>query len=115
VAGVPADRDDARLGRHFSRRGEDRLLGGQARRAQALRLYPHCHLPVGVADLRAQVHLEPGHHVAGIDAEHLRVERVPALLEVGQEDGVIDVALGVGVTPPDPDQVLERRGHVLAP
>jgi hypothetical protein len=68
-----------------------------------------------VANLRAQVHFEPDNYVAGVAAEDLRVERIPALLQVGQEDGVIDVALGVRITPPDPDKVLKHRGHMLAP
>jgi hypothetical protein len=79
-----------------------------------LGLYPHCNLLVWVADLGAQVHFEPGDHVVGM-AEGLRVERISALLEVGEEDGVIDVSQGVRVTPPDMDNALEHRGHVLAP
>jgi hypothetical protein len=68
-----------------------------------------------VADLRAQVDFEPDDHVTGVAAQRLRVKRIPALLEVREEDGVIDVSLGVRVTPPDVDQALEHRGHVHAP
>src|SRR5262249_37619873 len=55
LAGAPADRDDTRRRRDLLRRGEDRLGGGEARRAQAPPLDPPRHPPVRVADLRPQV------------------------------------------------------------
>src|SRR6202042_3209387 len=86
----------------------------QAGAAQPFGLYPHAHLLVPVPDLRAQVHLDPDHHVVRI-TQDLQVKRVPALLEVGQEDGVVDVAQRVAVTPSDPHHPLEHRAHPLAP
>ena len=65
AASVPADRDDARLGRHFPRRGEDGFAGNQARGAQALSLDAHGHLLVWIANLRAQVHFKPDNHKLG--------------------------------------------------
>ena len=68
-----------------------------------------------MAYLGAQVHLQADDDVDRIAAENLSEERVPALLEVGQEDRVINVAKGVRVAPPDVDRMLEYGGHVLAP
>ncbi len=45
-------------------------------------------------------------------AQGLQVEGIPALFEVGQEHGVIDMTQGVHVTPPHLDRKLEYRGHV---
>src|SRR5580693_2005859 len=114
LAGVPADRDHARLGHHVPRRDQDRLPGGQAGGAQSFGLYPHRHLPVRVPDLGAQVYLDPGYHIAGIGPDDVLEERVPGLLEVGEEHGVVDVSLAVRVTPPDRDQALKHRGESRA-
>jgi hypothetical protein len=115
AAAVPADRDGARLGRDLLGRRQDRLPGGQARAAQPLRLDPDQHPAVRVADLRAEVDLQPGHHIVGVTAQGLDEEGVPALLEVAEEHGMVDVTKGVGVPPPDLDRVLERRAHIRAP
>ncbi len=115
AAGVPPHRDGPRLGRDLLGRCQDRLPGGQARAAQPLRLDPHQHPAVRVADLRAEVDLQPGHHVVGVAAQGLDEEGIPALLEVAEEHGVVDVTEGVGVPPPDLDRVLERRAHIRAP
>src|SRR5262249_7608248 len=65
-----------------------------------------------VAHLGAQVDFQPDDHVAGVVAQGLDVEGIPALLEVGQEHRVIDVTQGVDVTPPHLDRLLEYRGHM---
>ena len=110
---VPADGDHAGLGGDLALRREDRLAGGQARGAEAFHRQAHRHPPLRVADLRAEVHLDPGHHVIGLAAEGLHEERVPALLEIGQEHRVVDVPQGVRVPPPDIDRMLEYRVHLL--
>src|SRR5436190_4236657 len=111
LAGVPADRDDARLGHDLVRRRDDRFTGGEAGRAQALHLDADRHPPVRVADLRPQINFKPDDHIDRVAGEGLREEGVPALLEVGQEHRVIDVTQGVHVTPPDVDLMLEHRAH----
>jgi len=115
AAAIPPHRDGARLGRDLLGRGQDRLPGRQAGGAQPLRLDPHQHPAVRVADLRAEVDLQPGHHVVGVAAQGLHEEGIPALLEVAEEHGVVDVTEGVSVPPPDLDRVLERRAHIRAP
>jgi hypothetical protein len=85
-----------------------RLVG-----AHSLHLDAHPELPVGVADLGAQVDLHPRHHVVRIAAERLDVEGVPAFLQVGQEYGVVDVPQCVNIPPPQADLMLEDRAHML--
>src|SRR5271156_3747488 len=108
LAGGPAGRDHARPRPPPPREGQDRLPSGQARGPQPLGLYPDRHLTFRVTDFGAQVYFDPGHHVVGLAVEGLRVERVPALLEVGEEDGVVDVSQGVRVAPPDRYLALEH-------
>ncbi len=69
--GIPADRDNARLGGHITCWGEYRLAGDQARGADALGFDPHSHLPVLVADLGSQVDFQPYDDVNRIAAHDL--------------------------------------------
>src|SRR5450755_1059348 len=113
--GIPANRVDARLGRHLLRSGEDRFASRQTGRSQALDLYPHRHPPVRIADLSAQINLKPDNYVEWITAQALHEEGVPSLLKVGQEHGVIDMTQSVHVTPPDVDRMLKAQAHALTP
>jgi hypothetical protein len=112
AVGVPSDGHDPRLRDHLPRGAENRLAGGQAGGSHPLYLHPDRHPPVLAPDLGAEVDLEPGNDVVRVAAEYLHVERVPALLEVGQEHDVIDMTERVGVSPPDIDRTLEH-GDVL--
>ena len=94
-------------------RRSNRLSRRQAGGAHSFHLDAHPELPVGVADLGAQVDLDPRHHVVRIAAEGLHVEGVPAFLQVGQEHRVVDVPQGVNIMPPQADLMLEDRAHML--
>jgi hypothetical protein len=85
----------------------------QAGGAHPLHLDAHPELPVGVADLGAQVDLRPRHHVVRVAAERLHVEGVPPFLQVGQEHRVVDVPQCVDIPPPQADLMLEDRVHTL--
>src|SRR5215831_17974262 len=66
-------------------------------------------------DLGAEVDLKPRDHIDRLASDHLRVERVPGLLKVGDEHHVIDVTDGVGITPPDVDLTFKDLGHSRTP
>src|SRR5215472_3251297 len=112
LVGIPANGDRAGLRDGLPARADDGLARREAGRPNTLGLDPHRDPPVLVAHLGAQVNLQPDDDVVRV-AEHLCVERVPALLEVGQEHHVVDVAHRVRVSPPDVDLAFDDRAHTV--
>jgi hypothetical protein len=69
-------------------------------------------VPVGEHDLAAIVDRDAGEHVLELAVTGTQVGLHPAiaaLLEVGEEDGVVDVAEAVQVAPADLDALLAGR------
>src|SRR5215472_16132486 len=110
LVGIPANGDRAGLRDRLPARADDGLAGRHAGRPDTLGLDPHRDPPVLVAHFGPQVNLQPDDDVVRV-AEHLRVKRVPALFEVGQEHHVVDVTHRVCVSPPDIDLAFDNRAH----
>ena len=90
---------------------EDALARGHARAAELAHRALHRHRLEGRVDLAAEVHrAAPDDVLVAADAVLLQ-ERVPPLLEVGEHDGVVDVAQPVEVAPAHLHAVAGLAAH----
>ena len=99
LLGIPEHEAELGLDHDPSGVVEDALAGGQARAAELADRALHGHRLEGRVDLALEADRAAPHHVlVAADAVILQ-ERVPPLLEIGEHDGVVDVAEPVEVAP----------------